>query len=182
MSRPLLPLRFARLYFVAPQAVDVAVGIDGRRLVADVERGSGFITRLEIMDLAAMLRLEIDELDVMLVGHRMGRLSDLDGDGAVLAACDGRNVILGLAIGGASFEPFHRLAAAMRSHLCSAQFEHDVAADGATIEDCLHSRYVLRVNIAVVCLRKTVQRYGLSAILPKRIGSSCWRVIAALLP
>ncbi len=66
-------------------------------------------------------------------------MSDADGQCTILAAFDGRYVILGLTVGSAGLEPFHWASTTMRSYLGSTHLEHDVAADRATKEDCLHS-------------------------------------------
>lgn len=135
----LLCLMRARIYLVQPQTMQVAIGIDGCGLVFDMERGRSLSARVEVLDLASVLGLKVEELDVMLIGHRMRRLAYADGDGAVLTASDHWDMILGLAIGGVGFEPLHLLSAAMWHYLGSAHLEHDVATDWATVEDCLHN-------------------------------------------
>lgn len=131
--------RRARFDRILPKGVEVAIGIDGGRLVGNVERSRSFGSRLEVLDLAAMLGLEVDELDVVLLGHRVWRLPDADSQRAILAAFDGWYMVLGLAVGNAGLESFHWASATMRSYFGSTHLEHDVAADRATEEDSLHS-------------------------------------------
>ena len=126
-----------------PQSVKVAISIDGDGFVLDVEGGRSLGSGVEILDLATTFGLKVDELDVVLVGHRVRLLAYADGDGAVLAASDHRDMILGLAVGGAGLEFFHLLSTAMWHYFGSTHLEHDVAADWATVEDCLHSVLVL---------------------------------------
>ena len=121
----------------------VAIGIDGGGFVLAMEGGRCLVPGIEVSKVPSMLGLKVDELDVVFVGHRMWRLTYTDGDGAFLAAFYYRDMILGLAVRGAGFEFFHLVSAAMRYDFGSAHLEHDVAADWATVEDCLHSVLVL---------------------------------------
>lgn len=102
----------ARFEVESPEPMLIAVGIDGYRFVTCVELYGRLCTWFEILDLTAMLRLETDEQDGVLLRHRVWHLANLDGYGSLLATFDRRNVVLDLAVRGPRFEFLHLLAAA----------------------------------------------------------------------
>ncbi len=77
----------------------VAIGKDHFRLVEGVEGCRWFFVRLQVVDLSTMFSLQVDELDVVLFGHRVRHLSDIDGDLSAFAAFDRWHMILDFAIG-----------------------------------------------------------------------------------
>ena len=117
-GRGRLVLTLVSVLFVArfdvefPEPMLIAVGIDGYRFVTRVELNGRLGTRFEVLDLAAMLRLQTDEQDGVLLRHRVWLLANLDGYGSLLATLDCRNVVLDLAVRGPRFEFLHLLAAA----------------------------------------------------------------------
>ncbi len=113
--------------------VAVLVHCHGFVAVCEDELCGGLVAGCEVLNLAALRGLEGDELDVVLVSHRMFDFADLDFDGAAVYL-DGGDVLFEGAVLGAGHELLHGLAAAHHRDAGVVKLRYDVSAVLASIE------------------------------------------------
>lgn len=121
-----------------PQAVKIAVGVDSSRFLAHADAYLGRMSFLEVDALAAMFCFDIDEADMMRLGHRMRLLSDLNLQLLVITLCDNRQMVLGLAFCGVRLEFFHHVSTTLRHRASIDHLDDDVSAMFALIESRFH--------------------------------------------
>ena len=92
--------------------MEVAVGVNRHRLLlAQVEHRCRLVTGLEVLAQAAVLGLDVDPLDQVLLHHGVIHRAHVDGQNAVLVFGDGQ-VLLTAGLDGVGLQSLHLFAAA----------------------------------------------------------------------
>ena len=114
--------------------MQVAVGVNRNGLVIDEgELDDGFFAGLEGLALAALFRLEIDPLDIMLGDHGMMDRTYGYGHGVTVYGGDG-HVLFATGFHGVGGKGFHLLTTADHGDACIVDHADQVAAVTADIE------------------------------------------------
>ena len=129
-----------------PEAVQIAVGVDGLDLVAlaDAEADLGLVAGVQRLALIARLGLEGDPFDIVLREHRVWSRTDGDIDGRSVHFDNG-HVLLDGGVGRRGDDLLHRFAAA--DHGSAGLFDDgdDLAAVFAAVELHFHGDNLLPV-------------------------------------
>ena len=125
------PAACRSVQFGLPQAVEIAVGIDGQRLVAGQgEHDAGILARGEELALTAVFGDQLHPFNIMRILHRMIHTADVYGDGAAVNG-HGRDVLFAAGFHRVGDELIHLHAAAGRDDAGVADGFDDEAAFGA---------------------------------------------------
>lgn len=121
--------------------MQVAVGIDGDRLLTQADRDFSRLNILQTNQLSALTGLDIDESDVMRCRHRMRFLADTDLQLVVITLQHDRQVILVLSVSGVRLQLLHLYATAFRHSAAINHLDDDVATHLAMIEFRFHTLF-----------------------------------------
>lgn len=146
-----LPLLYERLgavrYHSLPKPVQIAVGIDGFWTFVHADAYLGRLTGLHLHDAAARGGLDVDEADVMFLGHGVRLFAHADFERTAIKVYYHGQVKLHLALG-CVWDEFLHLFAAADGHLPAIhELDDHVATHLAMIEFGFHSLINLKVNM-----------------------------------
>ena len=127
--------------------MEVAVLIGSHKLVAGCHgKGDlGLLTGLKSLALVALLGLEADPLDVVLLLHGVGDGTHGDGNQVAVNLNHG-NVLFGGSVGGVGHQLLHLFAAAADLGAVALDIGNDVAAMGTFKELHIHGAYLLYID------------------------------------
>ena len=112
------------------------------------------MTFLEVDALATMLCLDIDEADVMCLGHRVWLLTDLDLQLLVITLHYDRQMILILALRSVRLKLLHLFSAAYWHWAAINHLDNEVAAGVALIKFRFHTHFVKGLRFCLLALQR----------------------------
>lgn len=132
-------IEFVLRHIYTPQAMEVAIGIDGDGAAVKTKTYLGRGLLRKKADGKAAPRLEAHEADVVSVGHGVRFKTDADLQRVARGVGDDGDVLLVTSVGGVGFELLHLVAAAVGNYSAGDSGNEQVAAGVAIKEMFVHN-------------------------------------------